>query len=183
MVDRSRRLFSQSVSSAGLLACLPFATGHAVMVTANTTRRITITGQLLMKHNLCADPYDGFNEIVNELRRGEVVSTDLEVAIRTASSGAPTRDSDTLHTTPAETLVCVEKMGFNLLALANNHAWDLGTTGVLATREAVISAGFGNAGTGTDWRAATGRGRRTLGANRPPRTARPRPARAAGRSA
>jgi hypothetical protein len=113
MVDRSRRNFSKRLSSTGLLACLPFPAGVAAVVTANTTRRVTVTGQLLMKHKLCADPYDGFTEIVNELRRGEVVSTDLEVAIRTASSGAPTRDSDTLHTTPAETLVCVEKMGFN----------------------------------------------------------------------
>jgi poly-gamma-glutamate synthesis protein (capsule biosynthesis protein) len=158
MVDRSRRNFSKTVSSAGLLACLPFSAGHAAVTTAHAIRRVTITGQLLMKHDLCADPYDGFTEIVNELRRGEVVSTDLEVAIRTASSGAPTRDSDTLHTTPAETLGCVEKMGFNLLALANNHAWDLGTTGVLATRAAVTSAGFGNAGTGTDWQAATAGG-------------------------
>ena len=158
MVDRSRRNFSKSVSSAGLLACLPFPAGHAAVTSAKTIRRVTVTGQLLMKHALCAEPYNGFTEIVNELRRGEVVSTDLEVAIRTASSGAPTRDSDTLHTTPAETLVCVEKMGFNLLALANNHAWDLGTTGVLATRAAVTSAGFGNAGTGTDWQAATAGG-------------------------
>jgi poly-gamma-glutamate capsule biosynthesis protein CapA/YwtB (metallophosphatase superfamily) len=41
-------------------------------------------------------------------------------------------------------------MGFNLLALGNNHAWDLGTAGVMATRAAVAAAGFGFAGTGAD---------------------------------
>lgn len=108
-----------------------------------------------MKNGICFDPYDGLAEVVKELHRGEIVSTDLEVAIHTATSGPPTRQGELLHITEAVTLDCVKAMGFNLLALANNHAWDLGTPGVLATREAVAGAGFGYAGTGTDWLSAT----------------------------
>jgi len=111
-----------------------------------------------MKHGICFDPYDGLTEVLEELHRGEIVSTDLEIAIQTASSGSPTREGELLHTTEAVTLHCVRNMGFNLLALANNHAWDLGTEGVLTTREAVSQAGFGYAGTGTDWLAASAAG-------------------------
>jgi poly-gamma-glutamate synthesis protein (capsule biosynthesis protein) len=116
--------------------------------------RITLSGQALMSYPLCDEPYDGLNEVVAELRKGDVVFTDLEVAIRTEQSGAPTRDTIFLHTAPPAALDCLRSMGFTALALSNNHAWDLGTDGVLATRSAVIAAGFSAAGTGIDLEAA-----------------------------
>jgi poly-gamma-glutamate synthesis protein (capsule biosynthesis protein) len=155
----SRRSFAEHLSVTGLVACLPLPVCFGAAATGRPLRHVTVTGQLLLKHDICADPYEGLAEVIKELGRGEVVSTDLEVAIRTASSGSPTRGSDLLHTTEASTLNCVAKLGFNLLALANNHAWDLGTQGVSATRHAVASAGFGYAGTGTDWQTATAGGR------------------------
>ncbi len=112
--------------------------------------RITLAGQALMSYPLCEDPYDGFEQIVTELQKGDVVFTDLEVAIRTEQSGAPTRDTIFLHTAPHTALGCLQTMGFNALALSNNHAWDLGTEGVMATRSAVIVAGFAAAGTGAN---------------------------------
>jgi len=116
--------------------------------------RITLVGQALMSYPVCEDPYDGLDEVIAELRKGDVVFTDLEVAIKTEQSGAPTRDTIFLHTAPATTLDCLRTMGLTALALSNNHAWDLGTDGVLATRSAVIAAGFAAAGTGVDLEAA-----------------------------
>lgn len=103
-----------------------------------------------MTYSLCAEPYPGFDEVVRELRRGDVVFTDLEAAIKTAASGTPTRDTGFLHTASTDVLDCLQGMGFNLLALSNNHAWDLGTEGVLATRSAVLERGFTAAGTGAN---------------------------------
>jgi poly-gamma-glutamate synthesis protein (capsule biosynthesis protein) len=120
--------------------------------------RITLAGQALMAHPLCALPYDGLEAVVAELRGGAAVFTDLEVAIATSRSGAPTRDNGFLHVAPAATLDCLQEMGFNLLALSNNHAWDLGTAGLLATREEVAARGFGFAGTGRDDAEATAAG-------------------------
>ena len=108
-----------------------------------------------MSYPLCEEPYAGMDEIVAELRKGDVVFTDLEVAIKTDQSGVPTRDTIFLHTAPPTTLDCLRTMGFTALALSNNHAWDLGTDGLLATRSAVISAGFSAAGTGIDIEAAS----------------------------
>jgi len=112
------------------------------------TTRITLAGQALMTWPLCADPYPGFDEVVDELTGGAAVFTDLEAAIEMPGSGAPTREGGFLHVAPPSVLPCLRQMGFNLLALGNNHAWDLGTDGLLATRAAVAAAGFGLAGTG-----------------------------------
>jgi poly-gamma-glutamate synthesis protein (capsule biosynthesis protein) len=46
-------------------------------------------------------------------------------------------------------------LGFNLMSLANNHAWDLGDCGVDATREVAAGLGVTFAGTGPDVSTAT----------------------------
>ncbi|AZO09589.1 capsule biosynthesis protein CapA [Mesorhizobium sp. M3A.F.Ca.ET.080.04.2.1] len=54
-------------------------------------------------------------------------------------------------------------VGFNALALANNHAFDLGPHGVLSTLDEVEARGFLYAGIGTDETEAAKLGRRKLG--------------------
>jgi poly-gamma-glutamate capsule biosynthesis protein CapA/YwtB (metallophosphatase superfamily) len=133
----------------GALVSLPLgASGCGLGKTRMGAIRITLAGQALMTHPLCMEPYDGFDSIIAELKRGDVVFSDLELAIRTPDSGAPTRDTQFLHVAPPAVLTCLGAMGINTLALSNNHAWDLGTAGVLATREAVRRMGFTAAGTG-----------------------------------
>lgn len=120
--------------------------------------RVTLSGQLLMEHPLCEDPYSGLSDLVLELQKGQVVFADLEVAIRTPESGEPTREPLFLHGTGPEGLDCIRRMGFNLLALSNNHAWDFGTAGVLATRAEVVRAGIACAGSGADLAKASAAG-------------------------
>lgn len=153
----SRRHLVQGIA-AGLPLVLSACTYRAVSAVAKPSVLITLTGQVLMEHSLCHDRYPGLEPVMAEIQRGDVAFTDLEVAIRTAASGEPTRDTDLLHAATPEVLDCVSEMGFNLLALSNNHAWDLGTAGVLATRDAVAAAGFGFAGTGPDLAQATAAG-------------------------
>ena len=153
----SRRRFLQGAAS------LPFAAATACRLEREPTPesaavRITLAGQALMTHPLCEQRYPGFAAVVAELRKGDIVFTDLEAAIRTPQSGAATRDTEFLHVAPPSVLACLDEMGFNLLALANNHAWDLGSEGVLATRDAVARAGFGFAGTGADLAEASAAG-------------------------
>ena len=131
------------------LPLLPLA-GCAGQPSSGQPLRITLTGQALMTYSLCAEPYPGFDEVLRELQRGDVVFTDLEAAIKTPASGLPTRDTGFLHTASTDVLDCLGNMGFGLLALSNNHAWDLGTAGVLATRTAVLERGFAAAGTGAN---------------------------------
>ena len=146
----------------GVAAGLPLALGACAYRRMSAPPRpdilITLTGQVLMEHSLCDDRYPGLDAVMAEIQRGDVAFTDLEVAIRTAASGHPTREADLLHAAAPDVLDCLSEMGFNLLALSNNHAWDLDTAGVLATRDAVAAAGFGFAGTGPNLAQATAAG-------------------------
>ncbi len=132
------------------VAGLPVLAGCGGVAPRTSSLVLTLSGQLLMVRPICAEPYDGMDRVITELRRGDVVFSDLEAAIRTDASGAPTRDTEFLHVAPEAVLGCIREMGFSLLALGNNHAWDLGTAGVMATREATLRAGFAVAGTGAN---------------------------------
>lgn len=151
----SRRNIIQALGAATLLAACQLPGGPKAR---GTSLRMTLAGQALMEYPLCREPYAGFADIVAEIQRGDVAFTDLEVAIRTPASGKPTRDNGFLHAASPDVLDCLRDMGFDLLALSNNHAWDLGTAGVLATRDAVTAAGFAAAGTGENLAAASAAG-------------------------
>ncbi|MDP5058525.1 MAG: CapA family protein [Pseudomonadales bacterium] len=131
-----------------LLALSPLLTLPPLTHSASTAMRVTLTGQALMKYPICDAPYPGLDEVIAELQRGDVIFTNLEVPIQTAESGLPTRDTEFFHVGSAQTLSCLQLMGFNLLALSNNHAFDLSTEGITATRKAVATAGFAHAGSG-----------------------------------
>ena len=109
---------------------------------------LTLTGQALIAHDLCREGYPGLTEVIAEVHRGDVAMTDLETAIHTSASGLPTREGEFLHAAGVDELRCLRTFGFTMLALANNHAWDFGSAGVLATRQAAHDAGFSTAGSG-----------------------------------
>lgn len=138
--DRQRRTFVLGLAMAPLFLC------GAKRPSRDCT--LTLAGQVLIAYDLCRAPYRGMPEVVAEVRRGDVAITDLETAIRTAASGPPTRDGQFLHAAGMEELHCLRSFGFDMLALANNHAWDFGSAGVLATRQAARDAGFFTAGSG-----------------------------------
>jgi len=149
-VDRGRRRLLQAGAGAVLAGLAGCGVVPAAASRGATRLRVTLAGQALMTHTLCADPYTGLEDVVAELRRGDAVFTGVEAAVRTPRSGAPTREGMFLHVAPSDMPGCLSRMGFNIVALANNHAWDLGTEGILATREAVAAAGLAMAGTGRD---------------------------------
>ena len=116
---------------------------------------LTLCGQALITHDLCQPPYPGLEAVIQELHRGDVSFTDLETAIQTPFSGPPTRDTQFLHIAQPDVLICLKQMGFDLLALSNNHAWDLGTPGITATRDVVVAGGFAATGSGDNAQQAT----------------------------
>lgn len=140
--NHPRRRFVVGLAMTPLLLC-----GAARMPPART-QTLTLTGQALIAHDLCQAAYPGLAEVIAEVQRGDVAMTDLETAIRTSASGPPTREGQFLHAAGMDELRCLRRFGFDMLALANNHAWDFGSSGVLATRQAARDAGFFTAGSG-----------------------------------
>jgi len=142
--DHQRRTFVAGLAMTPLLLCA------AKRLPATQTQTLTLTGQALIAHDLCKTAYPGLAEVIAEVRRGDVALTDLETAILTSTSGSPTREGEFLHAAGTDELRCLRAFGFDMLALANNHAWDFGSAGVLATRQAALEAGFVTAGSGVN---------------------------------
>lgn len=133
------------------MAMAPLLLGDAVRADERRELTLTLTGQALIAHDICNEPsYPGLAEVIAQVRRGDVAMTDLETAIRTSASGAPTRQGMFLHAAGTDVLGCLRTFGFDMLALANNHAGDFGRAGVLATRSTAQLAGFATAGSGSD---------------------------------
>lgn len=139
--------FARLLPSVALAAGFALSTGlHAA---SSTPLRIAFTGQALITHDLRDIAPAKSAEIASALAGHDVVFTDLETAID-SGKGAKTRNTQFFHATEPDVLDCLKAWNFNLLALSNNHAWDLGPEGILGTIEEVEKRGFVHAGTGKD---------------------------------
>lgn len=65
-------------------------------------------------------------------------------------AGAARMKRKTVHPAHPGALGALAGLGVTHLTLANNHAWDFGLDGLLATRAACLAAGFSVAGAGRD---------------------------------
>jgi poly-gamma-glutamate synthesis protein (capsule biosynthesis protein) len=111
--------------------------------------RVTLVGQALIKQDLRVHAPVAFEQAMEYLSGSDVVFTNLEVAVAPIDAPVVKRNSSVTHVTP-DILENLREMGFNLLALSNNHAWDLGETGLYTTIEESRRAGFIVAGTGSN---------------------------------
>lgn len=112
--------------------------------------RVTLLGQSLIQQNLCTTGWPGMAAIQRQLAMADVVFTDLETAIDGPGAGPPTRQGEVLHAAKPEVIDCLKSLGVSLVTTANNHAWDLGTTGIMAAIDELDRRGIVHAGTGRD---------------------------------
>ncbi|MER9868504.1 CapA family protein [Mesorhizobium sp. M0136] len=122
-----------------------------------------VTGQSLITHDIRNIQDERFAEIVRFLGQGDLVFTNFESTILGKHGGWPTKGKYFGYS-KVEVLDALQAIGFNALALANNHAFDLGPSGVLNTLEEVEARCFLHAGIGADEAHAAKPGRRRLGA-------------------
>lgn len=122
--------------------------------------RISLLGQSLIKTDLRALGWQGLGEFQRLLKGRDAVFTDLETVIAGPLAGASTRaaDSEVLHVGDPAVIDCLQAIGVSIVATSNNHAWDLGTGGILSTIDAVTTRGLAYAGTGRDLAAASAPG-------------------------
>ncbi len=141
---------------AGAMAVAATFAGVKATATEERPLRVTFTGQALVQHDLRTVAPEKFQTMTVALGANapDVLFTDLETAIN-AGAGKPTRESQFFHAAGPEVIDCLKGWGFNLLALGNNHAWDLGAPGILGTIAEVQARGFGFAGTGANLAAAS----------------------------
>src|SRR5258705_12996796 len=129
------------------LAVLLLATACAIAVVSaqSTTITIVLTGQSMIRSDLGATKPAAVS-VIKGLLNGDVIFTNLEAAV--AQPGETIQEGRGFLT-PPDALDALTAMGFNLLALSGNHAFDLRETGIRNTlreldRRKIVHAGTGN---------------------------------------
>jgi poly-gamma-glutamate synthesis protein (capsule biosynthesis protein) len=112
--------------------------------------RLALLGQALIEHALPEEQWPGRRAVARELAKADLGFTNLETVVKGPRAGAPTREALTLHTAQPAVLDALKAMNIRLLATANNHAFDLGSGGILDTVDAIERAGLISAGSGAD---------------------------------
>ncbi|MDQ1199190.1 CapA family protein [Agrobacterium sp. SORGH_AS 787] len=123
---------------------------------------VAVTGQSLIKHDIRNIDAAGFKAVQNILRKADLSFTNFESTILGDQGGWPLKGSFFGCSQPT-VLDALADTGFGALALSNNHAFDLGPPGILATLDEVERRGMLHAGIGRDHRQAAQAGRRVVG--------------------
>lgn len=136
--------------------------------------RLVIAGQALIKKDPRVRWEAPYSSLRPMLDRADIAFTNFEMSVipegdrcglppdyevsfgtpRLASGARPGNSSGPHAVTP-DVMAFLADLGFNLMSLSNNHAWDLGDCGVAATRAAAAANGVVHAGTGPDVSAAS----------------------------
>jgi poly-gamma-glutamate synthesis protein (capsule biosynthesis protein) len=87
---------------------------------------------------------------VEEIRSADVAITNLETVVHQFQGHAQADCGGTYLTSPPQTAAELSWAGFKMVAHANNHAFDYGTSGILETVAHVEKAGIVLAGSGVD---------------------------------
>jgi poly-gamma-glutamate synthesis protein (capsule biosynthesis protein) len=111
--------------------------------------RVMLVGQALIKRDLRPIAPAAVAQARAYFAGAEVVFTNFEGTVAPAGAKLTPRGASAAYGGP-EVLQCLREMGFNLLSLANNHAWDLQEAGLFATRDEAARAGLAHAGTGAN---------------------------------
>jgi poly-gamma-glutamate synthesis protein (capsule biosynthesis protein) len=122
---------------------------------AQPTVRLVLLGQSLIEHDPRSFIESPMGTVLPMLTRADVVFTNFEGAVTAPGCVCtPWRTGVFQHGAGPEVLDFLRSANVSLLSLANNHAWDYHSDGVVTTRDAARYRGFKTAGTGRNIREA-----------------------------
>ena len=127
------------------VACLGVFTLAGPAWAQAPTFSITLTGQSMIRSDIRAH-VPAAVPVIKSLLKVDVVFTNFETTILDVKKGQSPKDGRFLS--PPETLEALKSFGFNLISLANNHAWDLKVPGIENTLDQVKRLNLAHAGTG-----------------------------------
>src|SRR5438128_6218204 len=117
------------------------------------TFSITLTGQSMIRSDARVHTPDLVSRTA-PLLKGDVIFTNFEATV--IEKGQSTHDGRFLS--PPEALDALKALGFNLLALSDNHSFDLKVPGIQNTLREVKSRNLAHAGTGNNLQEASAPG-------------------------
>jgi len=133
---------------AGVVALLSAST---CVMAQDKMMTITLTGQSMIRGDTRIDAPEAVADI-KSLIKGDAAFTNFEAAVYDPSKGQTTRDGR--FASPPGAMEALQSFGFNMLSLANNHAFDIKGAGIVNTLETAERLKIGHAGTGRNIGAA-----------------------------
>lgn len=124
---------------------LALASGHPT-AQSSAVLTITLTGQSMIRSDVRTTAPAAIPAIQG-LLKGDVVFTNFEAAI--AQKGQTIQEGRAFLA-PPEALDALKSLGFNLLSLSNNHAFDLRSAGIQNTIRETDARQIAHAGTGNN---------------------------------
>jgi poly-gamma-glutamate synthesis protein (capsule biosynthesis protein) len=112
----------------------------------SNTITVTLTGQSMIRSDIRATA-PAKVPLMQDLLKGDVIFTNLESTV--AEKGQTVHEGRGFLT-PPQALDALKALGFNLLSLSSNHAFDLKVTGLQNTIHEADRRKFVHAGTGND---------------------------------
>jgi poly-gamma-glutamate capsule biosynthesis protein CapA/YwtB (metallophosphatase superfamily) len=119
---------------------------------------IALTGDSIINRRLSVYDDAATVKLFDALRRNEVVFTNFETLIHPDTDPGAAVSGGAYQSSPAWTADELKWAGFNLLSVANNHAFDFGMQGMLSNLKALDEAGLTYAGAGENLARARGAG-------------------------
>lgn len=111
--------------------------------------KFTATGDMLVQRRIPED-YEGFDEVKQYIKKGDFRFFNLETTINNGEFFANQYSGGSYLRAEPAVLDDAKRFGFNIMSFANNHSMDFSHDGLMATKKAIDSAGFPNAGAGAN---------------------------------
>ncbi|MBI2857971.1 MAG: CapA family protein [Chloroflexi bacterium] len=120
--------------------------------------RCVFTGQSRIGEPLRPTSTEKWDRLKSWIAEADVRFTNLEHTVPDKRPCWPMGDSEDVPSAGTAVIDELEKIGFNLFSLANNHAWAAGVDGILDTLEQMEQRSLAHAGTGRNLDEAQGAG-------------------------
>ncbi len=109
---------------------------------------VALAGDLMLTRRISMAREPRFLALRDLLNKSDASFANLEGSVRNWDEGTPGITVGTYMTTPPELLEDVKWLGIKIVSCANNHSYDYGEAGLLATIRHLDAAGIPHSGTG-----------------------------------
>ncbi len=107
----------------------------------------TAAGDMLVQRRI-PKGYEGFDAVKAQVERGDARYINLETTIHNGEYAGNAFCGGSYLRAPKTALDDLKMFGFNMTSVVNNHSFDFGADGLLATKRALDEAGLVSAGIG-----------------------------------
>ena len=110
--------------------------------------KVALAGDAILNRKLSVYQDAGYQELFRRVRQADAAFTNFETLIHNYDIPGAAVSGGAYQTSPPWIVDELKWAGFNLLSVANNHAYDYGVEGLRSTLRALDGAGLEHAGAG-----------------------------------